>query len=196
MNLYIPSYLPCNSIRENELKEAIYINCNLDFIENIFLFQEKKSSLNIEHKKITNISFDKRPTFQDVINYSNILTSNINIICNADISLTDTFKSISINNNDFYCITRYDNNVLFYMAACSQDTWCWKDKCKIENANFYFGILGCDNTLANLAKKCGYIVSNPSKKYITNHHHMSNIREYNEDTRLPRKNYMTGLTPT
>lgn len=194
MNLYIAPYNPNNSLRKNELITAILLNCSLNFINNIFLFQDTLS-IDVKHDKIININLNYRPTFQDVINYSNTLQSNINIICNADISLTNTFKNISINDNDFYCITRYDNNILFKMASCSQDTWCWKNKCKIKDANFYFGILGCDNTVAGLAKKCGYTVTNPCKKYKTNHHHQSNIREYDETTRLPRENYLTGLRP-
>lgn len=195
MNLYIAPYLPKDSVREEELKTAIYTNCNLSFVNNVFLFQESVP-LEINHNKVININLNKRPTFQDLINYSNSLNCYINIICNADISLTETFKHITIEDNDFYCLTRYDNNELFYMASCSQDTWCWKNKCKITNANFYFGILGCDNTFAKLAQMHEYRVSNPSKKYKTNHHHLSNIREYDESSRLPRENYLVGLRPS
>jgi hypothetical protein len=121
---------------------------------------------------------------------------DISCVANNDIIFTDDFNKLKdkLTNNDFYCISRREYHKQFTMGfgKWSQDVWCWKGKCKMENCNFYFGVPGNDNTIPYHAERAGYKVKNPSLTFKSFHNHKSNIRpnqEFLESIRLDRTFY-------
>lgn len=194
INIFIEYFSHKNYLRKNEIDNSILKNLSLHFIENFFIFCEPDS---IEDcKKITQntkakiILVNSRCTFQYFFDYSNKINLNkeqINIMLNNDIELTQNFENITLNDNDFYCLSRWESvedNAPCFWACNSQDVWLWKNQNKIKNADFYLGIWACDNKLAFLAKEAGYIVTNPSYTYKAYHNHKSSIRDGSADRSL------------
>jgi len=196
MNIFVEYFSHKNSLRKNEIDQSILKNLSFDFIKNYYIFCEKNSIEDCKNLVNNNIKakiilVNNRCTFQYIFDYSNTINLNdkkINITLNNDIELTESFKNIIINDNDFYCLSRWesltDTHPFCYKFGDSQDVWIWKGINKIKTANFYFGILGCDNSLAHIAKKSNYNVSNPSYTYKAKHNHKSNIREGSRDRSL------------
>lgn len=192
INLYFEYYSHKIQQRKKEIDDCIIHNLKLNF-NNFYIFcptEHKQELLKIidNQNNITIIEDDARKTFQDIFDFSNTKNGAINITLNNDIKLTDNIVCVNIADNDFYCLSRWESeNDLqpFCHRTCdSQDVWIWKNKNKITNANFYFGILGCDNKLALLAREAGYAVKNPAYTYKTFHNHSSSIREGSRDVTL------------
>lgn len=204
MNLFVEYYSHDNNLRKNEIDLSILKNLSFDFIKNYYIFCEKThiqecEKLIKDNPKVKIILVDTRCTFQYIFNYSNRINlnnENINITLNNDIELTESFRNIKIDKNDFLCLTRWeslqDRHPFNFKSGNSQDTWVWVGINRIKDCDFYFGILGCDNKLAYLAKNENYNVTNPSYKYKTKHNHKSNIREgsKNNTLRIPNPYFM------
>lgn len=197
INLYIEYYTSNNLKRQKEINNTLEHNLSLDFIDQILIFVNKKDyndCLNLiktKSKIIFNI-IQERTTFQDVFDISNKTTSknDINITCNNDIFLTNSFMNLSLLENEFYCLSRfedYDSQYpVHFQTGSSQDIWVWKGKNKIIDANFYYGLYGCDNKLAYLANKHGYYVKNPCYTYRAIHNHKSHYKVLkNKDQKNP-----------
>lgn len=196
MNIFLEYFSHKNNLRKNEIDLSILKNLSFSFIENYYIFCEKDSiedckNLINNNTKVKIILVDTRCTFQYIFNYSNKINLNdkkINITLNNDIELPENFKNIIINDNDFYCLSRWENltneHPFNHIKGNSQDVWVWKGDNRINNANFYFGILGCDNKLAYLAQEIGYNVINPSYTYKCKHNHLTNIRTTSIDKNL------------
>lgn len=174
MNYYVEYWKSPNKKRNDEVIETI--NSNLKFFENIFIFSEEEEP-RINHK----IIISNRITYQFIFDMA---IDGINIFCNSDIFFDETINLVkNIDNEEFYLITRYEkNNKLHkyddpYGGCDSQDTWIWKNKCKIKEANFYIGLPGCDNKIAYFAQKAGYRLKNPAKDIKTYHNHETYSRE-------------------
>lgn len=188
MNLFVEYFSHKNNLRKKEIDLSILNNLSLDFIENYYIFCEKNSiedckNLMNNSIKAKIILVNNRCTFQYIFDYSNTINldnKTINMTLNNDIELPKNIKNININENDFVCLTRWENlndkHPFSHIKGNSQDVWIWKGTNKIKTANFYFGILGCDNKLAYLAQEIGYNVINPSYTYKSKHNHLTNIR--------------------
>jgi hypothetical protein len=61
---------------------------------------------------------------------------------------------------------------------CSQDTWIFRNKLKIDTnkLNFILGTRGCENFINRELVENGYLLLNPCSRMITVHHHLCNIR--------------------
>lgn len=207
MNLFVEYFSHENNSRKNEIDQSILKNLSFDFIENYYIFCEQTDIENCKkliqnNTKAKIIPIENRCTFQYIFDYSNtlnLINEKINITLNNDIELTENFKNININNNDFLCLSRWENlndkHPFNYNSGNSQDTWIWKGFCKIKSCNFYFGILGCDNALAYKAKEENYNVINPSYKYKTKHNHKSQIRKDSRDNKLRIKLPYLNIKP-
>lgn len=213
-NIFVEYYHEENSIRRKEIIDSILKNSKLDFVKNIYLLTSKHDVDNIfNSQKFKKINISKRLTFQDVFNFANIVSSpdDINITLNNDIILTDSFESLKIDDDTFYCISRYssywskqspDQDSWAWRGfekPCSgdcQDTWVWKGFNKIKEADFFYGILGCDNRLVFLAKKYYKEVLNPAYNYKTIHNHQSNIRKGSRDKSKKISENTMNLDPT
>jgi hypothetical protein len=82
------------------------------------------------------------------------------------------------------------NKNLFKLYDCprddAQDAWIFQSPLKIDlnEIDFNFGTLGCDNIFANKIYETNIELSNPCYDIIITHVHLSDIRTYSEETRL------------
>ena len=170
-------YIPNDKIRYLETKTCLKINNNNKFINKIILLNEKiytnkELGFDSSQNKIQQINIKKRLKFKNIFEYIKN-NNNINgyiIISNSDIYFNNSliniyklqFKSKRI------CLaqlrTEIKSNVIKVMqnASYSQDTWIYHSKHKINNINdfdFNFGVLGCDNNM------CYYLNKDKFKLY-------------------------------
>lgn len=186
-NLYLIYWSSPEKARNKEVLDTIKQNIQSGFFTNIYIFTDENSQKDLSFLA-ENIVIVQRPltTYQDIFDYSNKICSSsecLNILANSDILFNNSiFYAKNITDNDFYCLTRYEKNGILhkhddpYRGSDSQDVWIWKNKCKIQNANFSLGFIGCDNKIAYFAYDSGYNVKNPSLTIKTHHKHEVNVR--------------------
>jgi hypothetical protein len=167
-------------------------------IHNIYVICNDKLDLN--DPKLIRINYDKQPTYRYIFNLINQVTTDndINMILNSDCFIDESNLELIINtidNNDVYCLTRWDIKNLnpfdseFFGLECSQDAWIFKGKISDKMSGDYgMGIPGCDNAIAYEFYINGYNVSNPSKDIKIYHYHYSNIRTYGNEESEKEKN--------
>lgn len=175
INYYVEYWASENKNRNEEVVNCINANIKSGFFDNIFIF-----SSSIEENIYADIIISDRITYQMIFDKS---IEGINVFANSDIQFDESITmALNIKNDEFYALTRYENDGNLhkhddpYKGCDSQDTWIWKDQSKINNANFYIGLPGCDNRIAYVADACGYIVKNPALTIKTKHRHTTNIR--------------------
>jgi hypothetical protein len=200
INVYVEYFSSSNKRRKDEIDNTLRQNMTANFVGQFHVFCTKEDERdctevvsNPFNKSIIDTSTckihvtDQRSTFQHVFDVSKSFSSpdTINITLNNDILLTNDFSTISIDCNDFYCISRYDNDCDTHPRGHnhggSQDIWVWNGVSKINGANFYYGLLSCDKYIVCLAKQAGYRVSNPAYKYRGIHNHSSDHRTMSAD---------------
>jgi len=182
MSIYLHTtfYNEKNINRRSELEEAIRINSNLSAISKIIVFNEGDSIAHLAPGKIEEVLIDKRPTYQDFINYINTHTSeeDIHIIANTDIYFDvniGVLKQINLHNTCL-ALSRWDTtetkNPKLYNHNDSQDVWIFKGRIKPElKANFPLGVPRCDNRLMYEIGRAGYTVLNPAFSIKSFHVH-------------------------
>lgn len=204
MNLYIEYFHFVEPVRNTEVFDTIIKNSKLACIENIFAVSDEhtmehlKEHLKNKQHKVTFLISPDRCTFQYMFDLSKLYDAvdGVSCVANNDMIFTEDFEKMKtlMQNNDFYCISRHEYSRPFSRgtAKWSQDVWCWKNKCKMKNCDFFFGVPGNDNTLPYHADKAGYIVKNPSLTFKSYHNHACNIRPtqaFLESIRLDRQYY-------
>jgi hypothetical protein len=173
INLFVEYFKHPDPIRDKEIKIAMLTSIDIvDRVSNVSLY------------------LPERATFQDIFEYANLVSKpdDINILINADIMLTRSFREINPGENDFFCISRWEpgaKHPFRHERGDSQDVWVWRGKTRVKNCDFYLGILGCDNRVAYEAKKAGYRVTNPAYRYRAYHNHRSGVRTH-KGKRLPK----------
>jgi hypothetical protein len=163
INVFADNYVHSNSARMAELE------C---------IWERNKSNPNINYIQINNPT---RMTYQDIFDKINASTKDddVNVISNLDIYFDDSILILNkITTNQFVALSRYDifadGSIHFDgPKQFSQDTWAWRGKNKIKNANFYLGIYACDNRIAAEAQLAGYEVFNPCLSIKTYHLHLT-----------------------
>jgi hypothetical protein len=199
-NLFLTYFKSNNLVRDNEILDTLYKNIGLNIFNNITVLTENEEStigLKPLSSIINIIQINKRPTYQDFFNLSNLnfkKVTDINILANSDIIFTKSIKLINSKTikSTFICLTRYelDGKIfwpkiplekggaeVFHDYSTSQDAWIWIGKNWLNKCNFFLGIPGCDNKIAYEAYIQEYKILNPSLDIITYHNHKSNIRE-------------------
>jgi hypothetical protein len=160
-----------------------------------------------EEDRIAIIVKEERPTYNDYFNL--FIAGDINIISNLDIIIPRETIALLPNyfetpNKRCLALTRYDItgiiesrvDSVFFNRTDSQDTWVFNDEVpKIENANFTLGTRGCDNAIAHILEQNGYEVINPSLTLKTYHYHVTNVRNYTQESRAVPPPYKL-LIPT
>lgn len=187
-NLYISLYDEPNPERFAELMICLNINIKNKNIDRIIILSE--CDLVLDFKKITLIKINKRPTFNDIFDVVNSLTGegDINIIANSDIYFTDLPKLPQ--RGECFALTRWNINygeATFFNRKDSQDCWLFRNKIKPMDADFNLGHPGCDNALAEIISKAGYIISNPSLTLRTYHLHNDEKREWHNLQPIEKK---------
>jgi hypothetical protein len=198
-------YEPESKERLLEIQETLLNNLNNKYIDKLVLLNEKKyafvDNLLDSHIKLNVIVTGKRLTFKDALIYANKQVSNtIVIISNSDIYfdpilIDKSFENINNvlldNPNTVIALSRSE-----LVHKSSQDTWILKTPLKdsrefkdFREFNFFLGVLGCDNHVAYLFKKCGHTLRNLPYDIVTIHNHKSNYRTYNKNNPV-RGNYL------
>jgi len=180
MILYTTFYDEYNSFRKLELLQCIEYNIANPAIREIVVFNEGSSLAQLGSKKIVEIKIDKRPTYQDFINYINTNSSpdDIHIIANTDIYFDKNIEVLKHINLKDTCLalSRWDTadtiKPKLYNHNDSQDVWIFKGRIKPElKANFPLGVPRCDNRLMYEIGRAGYTVLNPAFSIKSFHVH-------------------------
>jgi len=171
MFLYTTYYNEVNNYRKNELLTCLKNNISNKAISKIIVFNEGESIAYLGPHRIEEIFIDKRPTYQDFINYinANSNTDDIHIIANTDIYFDKNIEVLKHINLKNICLalSRWDTTDTIkpklYNHNDSQDVWVFKGHLKPElKANFPLGVPRCDNKLLYELQKAGYKVLNPA----------------------------------
>jgi len=178
--LYTTFYKEQNNLRKQELLSCFQNNLSNKAISKIIVFNEGESISYLEPTKIEEVFIDKRPTYQDFINYINTNSSpdDIHIIANTDIYFDKNIEVLKHINLKDTCLalSRWDAadtiKPKLYNHNDSQDVWVFKGPIK-ENlsAIFPLGVPRCDNRLLYELEKAEYMVLNPAFSIKSYHIH-------------------------
>ena len=196
-------YLSNNNERQKELNECLLQNIKNKHIKSIILLNDKIYDLDFilkNKKKVKQIVLHNKEKlyFNDAIKYINdFYYGELIILSNTDIYFDDSLKVMKDINmqNKAFCLLRYDQtkdgekNIFRHFdepRSDSQDSWIFKAPLQIDldQVDFSFGTLGCDNIFANVLYNHGILLSNPSYDIITTHVHNTEERNYDENTRI------------
>lgn len=195
MFILVTSYYYTSNIdRQRELDECLTRNVQNPWIDRIYLLNDKQYALrHIDpYGKIVQIEVTdenkKRLRFDYAIQWINQhLYGKRVILSNSDIYFDQTLLKLQHEtfHKKVFALTRYDQNKLV-MVSDSQDSWMFRVPLLIpmEECNFTFGTLGCDNRLAYVIQKAEYNITNPCLTIRTHHLHQSNERTYDVSTRV------------
>jgi len=153
------------------LLTCLKINISNTAISKIIVFNEGDSIAHLAPGKIEEVFINKRPTYQDFINYinANSNTDDIHIIANTDIYFDKNIEVLKHINLKDTCLalSRWDTadtiKPRLYNHNDSQDVWVFKGPVKQQlKANFPLGVPRCDNRLMYQLQEAGYKVLNPA----------------------------------
>jgi hypothetical protein len=198
INLFIPYYVDKVPARQDEIDKCIRNNRSNASVDRIFIIHDGFPLPAIND--VTYCLIHYRPTYNAMFDIINSVTGpdDWNVLINSDIYTDETIGLLNkYTHNDFIALARWDvdknGNIKHHNTWDSQDTWAFKGKARKMNADFFQGIAGCDNAIANRAHVAGYNVLNPSKTIKTYHLHNSGVRNYNPSNRVPQPYKM--ITP-
>ena len=171
IHLYTTYYKEVNNYRKDELLTCLKNNISNKAISKIIVFNEGDSIAHIAPSKIEEVFINKRPTYQDFINYinANSNTDDIHIIANTDIYFDKNIEVLKLINLKDTCLalSRWDTadtiKPKLYNRNDSQDVWVFKGPIKYTlQADFPLGVPRCDNRLMYQLQEAGYKVLNPA----------------------------------
>jgi len=180
MFLYTTFYNETNDSRKQELSFCLLNNISNKAISKIIVFNEGDSIAHLAPSKIEEVFIDKRPTYQDFINYinTNPTSDDIHIIANTDIYFDKNIEVLKHINLKDTCLalSRWDTadtiKPKLYNHNDSQDVWVFKGPIKQQlKANFPLGVPRCDNKLLFELQEAGYKVLNPAFSIKSFHVH-------------------------
>lgn len=211
INLFLQFFVNTNSERQHEIEYVLKQNVNNQYINTIYLLNEKfytDDELGVKSHKIIQINIGSRLKFSDVflfINSHNI--KGYNILLNSDIFFDDSIYNLLYSDLHYTkticALLRYEfdtDNINKsklpnkYLAE-SQDTWIIHSNNTLTNdqinkLDFPFGKLGCDNALAYLFHSFNYELINDPLSIKTYHYHSSNHHTYTKGERITNKPYL------
>ena len=178
IRLYVNKFDCTNAERKQEYDFCLEMNEKNPLIDEIILIN---SNSRISYEMVFGMMRD----------------DSINILANSDIFFDDTLQFVNvIDKNEFWCLTRWellDNEIMPFNARhknradhskWSQDAWICRGKPDIKNASFPMGVPGCDNKIALVAQKAGYILKNPCYTIRAIHVHKNDWRPARDAQRL------------
>ena len=180
IHLYTTFYKEKKSARRQELLSCLEKNLSNATFTKVTIFNEGESISYLEPTKIEEVFIDKRPTYQDFINYINTNSNpdDIHIIANTDIYFDKNIEVLKHINLKDTCLalSRWDTadtiKPKLYNRNDSQDTWVFKGPVKQQfKANFPLGVPRCDNKLLFELQEAGYRVLNPAFSIKSFHVH-------------------------
>jgi len=159
--------------------------------------------------KIKSVGIRKRQTYSNLIDYANEnLQGYTTMISSSDIFYDATLSFLERINfsKNVVCLSRIelseavhtgytrlalreDGNKMFVLTdevkSFSQDTWVFKPPIKKINADFYMGIMRCDNRIAFEFNKIGFQPINPCNNIRSYHLHDSAVKTYTSADVVP-----------
>jgi glycosyltransferase involved in cell wall biosynthesis len=200
MFLLTPYYLDSRPERQAELDFCLQKNLQNSLITKVVLFLD--NSLNaqqvkkLHHSKIETTFCGGRCTYQDCLDYANTyLQGEIVIIANTDIFFDDSLQDLTAYDleNKFVTLLRWDVvsieaeflRTQLNVRMNSQDAWLFRSPLRIFPSDFPLGIPCCDNRILFEAQSVGLRVINPALSIRSYHLHLTNIRNYKTNERLP-----------
>jgi len=142
--------------------------------------------------KVKIIRHGRRLKYKEAFEFTSThLKGQICILSNLDVYYDHTLRYLH-NNSDMtaklYAITRYDTlkdgSFRFneWLARLCQDSWIFESPVPwLEmDTDFSFGQPGCDNRIVFEFQKIGWKVSNPCKRIIVRHLHVTEKRNYSK----------------
>lgn len=186
INLITSYFIDKNPERQKEIDECFRRNIEGKLFDSIHILADdliKPFNGSIFHY------IHSRPTFDAFFHFAK--PNCWNVICNSDIYFDQTIKLIeSRNTNEFIALSRYDiqndGSAKLLNQRDAQDVWAFYGlPNKRLIAPFYQGIPGCDNALAAIADKAGYALTNPALTIKAYHLHLTNVRNYSTNYRVP-----------
>lgn len=178
-----------NPARDRELNTCLVNNLNSPHIDHVYVYSESNNLPT--HTKLTP-QYNGRPTYQNLIDWANDIAdpTDVVVIANSDIYFDETLNwAHNVNmGSTLIALSRWDvapnGTKRLFAYEHSQDTWIFKGKIRIEGADYFMGLPGCDNKIAHDADHQGYRVVNTAKDIITYHLHNTNVRSYTQENRL------------
>jgi len=193
INLFYNYYVPENPERKKEIDYCLHKNLNNKYVDKIFLLTE--TEIEINNPKVIKRLTDKRTTFEDAYNFIRDCAdkNDINIIINSDCYIEEDDMPLldKLKPNGAWALTRWDIvdqnfNAIRWTNAGSQDCWIFRLEDKVlDDMDYYFGIMACDNRFQSTLWRNKYEVVNPSKTFRVYHYHLSRYRTYDWSYRLP-----------
>ena len=193
-------YRSKNSLRNREIDKCISSNIDNERIDLVFLLLDREYKIlpdYFKQSKVRIIYTKGRQKYSDsfeVVNSAKLefpeFTEVISIVCNSDIyflpdDVVEIKKTLS-SRNLFLALSRWEvlenGKHKLHDAHDSQDSWIFLDEIKPGFYDYPFGIPGCDNRIAYELEKAGYKVINPSYSIRSFHLHLTNYRNYNDET--------------
>lgn len=191
MELLLEYFTSGNKYRQREYDICLHHNLKQEPIDKVHLFISDDSIPPEWADGAKIIRSEKRPTYNDIIEYCNKeLEDEICIIANGDIMFNDTLSNLSKENLEgkFLALSRWEwmgnGKIHHFDWDFSQDVWIFKSPMTgFTGGNYTMGLPGCDNRITHEVEEYGHRVLNPSKLIRTVHLHTSNHRTYkNSDT--------------
>ena len=183
--LYLEYWKCPDEKRDLEILEAIQKNIESNLFDEITIFYEKNAIPKINNIKNTIFVETNRLKLNEILQYISYKSSDddVNILACSDIIFDDTINySLTIKHDEFYAITRHENDGLLHNPnnpyGTSQDCWIFLGKFKgeLKKYDFYFfGIPGADGKIAFNSIDY-YYVKNPCKSIKLYHNHNTDIR--------------------
>ena len=180
------------SWRQMEIDEALRQNNKNRFIDHIHTFADDSLDLTRFGPNIIHHKTGSRATFQAFIDYAKgvIPSGDTCIIANSDIVFDETLGLLNQISLIGRCLalTRYDvesnGEIVLHPDCDSCDSWIFLNPI-FASANYYLGILGCDNNFVIDLRATGMRVYNPCRSIRTLHLHASGRYHINSDGRRP-----------
>jgi hypothetical protein len=182
--------------RRQELVECVRLNVADETIGEIHLFLEEPLNAEVRsalvEPKIRLIEHERRATFRELFDYANDNFAGRRVaIANADVYFDGSLARLDGYDlsNELLCLSRWDvqpnGSAWLFEHPDSQDAWIFEAPIRPFPCDFHLGLPACDNRLAWEAAQAGLAVSNPARSLRAYHLHLSHVRRYGEEQRLP-----------
>jgi len=201
--LFQQFYIDKNIERYNEIKYSLHKNVENNYIDTIYLLNEriytnKELGLTSTNEKIKQINIGNRLQYKDIfIHVKKMKLTGYIVFSNSDIYFDNSLellnKSFLDKEKGIISSMRHDvqknNEVNLKILIDTQDSWILHSNFNIINElnlfEFKFGQLGCDNKILYLFKILGFKLYNIPHVIKNYHVHMSNIRNYDIKNKIP-----------
>lgn len=210
-------FMSYDAKRLEELQTSLKVNTANPQFDEILLINEREYSQEElgcpDCSKIRQIVTGKRLDFKTVFDVVRsekldgyIVLSNLDIFFDKGIGiirktgLSETKAIFALLRYEFNKGKKVSESQLFKHQGNSQDTWIWhsnytpsaEDSVVFE---YQLGIPGCDNTFIYAAHLLGYIVYNTPSLIKSYHHHATNVRTSNAQTKRTVMPYASVYAP-